>query len=64
MAKVSTTEPEFDTPEDVAAYVQWFRAKVQAALASTEPDVSHEEVMGGIRQIVDRKTNGGTRLAG
>jgi hypothetical protein len=64
MAKVSTTEPEFDTPERAAAYDQWFRAKVQVALESTGPDVPHEEVMVGIREIIDRKKNGATRLAG
>ncbi|WP_010163500.1 type II toxin-antitoxin system RelB family antitoxin [Sphingomonas sp. PAMC 26617] len=64
MAKLSTTEPDFETPEDAAAYDRWFRAKVQAALDSTEPDVPHEEVMASIREIIDRKKNGATRLAG
>lgn len=64
MAKRSTTEPEFDTAEDAAAYDRWFRAKVQAALDPTEPDVPHEEVMASIREIIDRKKNGATRLAG
>lgn len=64
MAKCSTTEAAFDTPEDAAAYDRWFRAKVQAALDSTEPDVPHEDVMVSIRDIIDRKKNGAARLAG
>lgn len=64
MAKLSPMEPDFETPEDAAAYDQWFRAKVQAALDSTKPDVPHEEVMASIREIIDRNKNGTVRLAG
>ncbi|WP_010216625.1 type II toxin-antitoxin system RelB family antitoxin [Sphingomonas sp. PAMC 26621] len=63
MSKLSPIEPEFEMPEDAAAYDVWFRAKVQSALDSTEADVPHEAVMASIREIIDRKKNGAARLA-
>ncbi|RHW16406.1 stability determinant [Sphingomonas gilva] len=45
MGKLSPIVSEFETEEDAAAYDAWFRAQVEAALASTEPSIPHEEVM-------------------
>ena len=45
MSKLSPIESEFETTEDAEAYDAWFRAKVQAALASTKPRIPHDEAM-------------------
>lgn len=45
MSKLSPIESEFETTEDAEAYDAWFRAKVQAALASTKPRIAHDEAM-------------------
>lgn len=55
------TEADFDPPphlrgpEDPVAYDQWFRAKVEAALASDKPRIPHEEVMRRMQAIIDRR---------
>uniref|UniRef100_UPI0035CA2409 type II toxin-antitoxin system RelB family antitoxin n=1 Tax=uncultured Sphingomonas sp. TaxID=158754 RepID=UPI0035CA2409 len=64
MAKLSPIESEFATTEEAEAYDVWFRAKVQAAIDSTEPDVPHDEVMAGLREIIERKKRDAARLAG
>jgi hypothetical protein len=49
MGKLSPIVSEFETEEDAEAYDRWFRAQVEAALASTEPSIPHEEVMARLR---------------
>ncbi|WP_257211658.1 addiction module antitoxin [Sphingobium sp. IP1] len=57
------TEADFDPPphlrgpEDPVAYDQWFRAQVEAVLASDKPRIPHEEVVRMMRAIIDRKQN-------
>ncbi|MDT7536078.1 stability determinant [Sphingobium sp. SA2] len=45
------------SPEDPAEYDAWFRAEVEAAMASTEPGIPHEEVMKELQAILDRHKN-------
>jgi len=54
MTKFTPIESEFATSEDEAAYDAWFRAKVEKALASTEPGIPHDQVMAEMQAIIDR----------
>lgn len=47
-------EPETVIDEDAAAYDAWFRAKVERAMASTEPGIPHDIVMAEMQAIIDR----------
>ena len=40
---------------DPSAHDAWFRAKVQEALADTQPPVPHERVMNDVQAFIDRK---------
>ena len=62
MGKLSPIVSEFETEEDAAAYDAWFRAQVETALASTEPDVPHEQVVAEIDAIIERHRAAQTRL--
>jgi DNA-damage-inducible protein J len=42
---------------DNPSYDAWFKAKVQEALNDTLPTVPHEQVMGDIQALIDRKRN-------
>lgn len=55
MSKLSPIESEFETTEAAEAYDAWFRAKVQAALASTKPRIPHDEVVSKIQALIDSK---------
>jgi hypothetical protein len=55
MAKLSPIESEFGSTEEAEAYDVWFRAKVQAAIDSDEPDIAHDQVMAEIRALIDSK---------
>ena len=55
MAKLDPIVSEFDTEEDAAAYDKWFRAQVEEALAETGPGIPHEDVMRGVRDIIEGK---------
>lgn len=54
MGKLDPIVSEFETEEDEAAYDAWFRAQVEAALASTAPRIPHEQVMARMQAILDR----------
>ena len=54
MAKLSPIESEFATTEEAEAYDAWFRAKVEKAMASTEPGIPHDVVMAEMQAIIDR----------
>ena len=54
MGKLDPIVSEFETDEDEAAYDAWFRAQVEAALASTEPRIPHEQVMARVRATIER----------
>jgi hypothetical protein len=63
MTKMSSIESEFATTEDADAHDRWFRAKVEAALASNEPLIPHDAVMAEVKEILDAKRNAKSRLA-
>ncbi|MCP3728916.1 stability determinant [Sphingomonas sp. MG17] len=54
MGKLDPIYSEFETEEDAQAYDKWFRAQVEAALNSTEPDISHEQMKAEIRAIIEK----------
>jgi hypothetical protein len=53
MAKLSPIESEFATTEEAEAYDAWFRAKVEKAMASTEPGIPHDIVMAEMQAFID-----------
>ena len=57
MPKLSPIESEFDSTEEAEAYDRWFRAKVERALASTEPGIPHDEVMREIWELIGERAN-------
>ncbi|HEY0622207.1 stability determinant [Sphingomonas sp.] len=54
MGKLDPIYSEFDTEEEAEAHDKWFRAQVEAALASTEPDTPHDQVMAEIDAIIEK----------
>lgn len=58
MGKLSPIESEFDTTEDAEAYERWFRAKVQASLADTRPNLAHEAVMAELDDVIAEAERG------
>jgi len=54
MTELSPIESEFATTEEAEAYDAWFRAKVEKAMASTEPGIPHDVVMAEMQAIIDR----------
>lgn len=52
MAKYDPIVSEFALSEDEAAYDAWFRAKVERAMASEEPDIPHDQVMAEMDAII------------
>ena len=64
MAKLDPIVSEFESDEAAEAYDVWFRAKVQEALDSDEPDIPHEQVMADARAIIakyrDAPSRGGS----
>ena len=54
MGKLDPIISEFETDEDEAAYDAWFRAQVEAALASTKERIPHEQVMARVRATIER----------
>ena len=63
MAKLSPIESEFETTEEAEAYDHWFRAKIAESLASTEPDIPHDQVMAEMRTLIESKHVIADRLA-
>lgn len=62
MGKLDPIVSEFETEEDEIAYDAWFRAQVEAALASTEPDIPHEQVMARVRATIERNRRARSHL--
>ena len=54
MVKYSPIESEFASSEGEAAYDAWLKAKMERALASTEPVIPHEVVMAQVREIIEK----------
>lgn len=51
-ATLSPIESEFATLAEAQAYDLWFRAQVQASLDDPRPNVSHDQVMAEMDQII------------
>lgn len=43
---------EFETDEQAISYDRWFRAKVAASLADTDPSLPHEQVKAQTAEII------------
>ena len=54
MAKLSLIESEFATTEEAEAYDAWFRAKVEKAMTSTVPGITHDEVMAMAQAVIEK----------
>lgn len=54
MGKLDPIYSEFETEEEAQAYDAWFRAQVEAGLASTKPRIPHAEVMAKIDAIIEK----------
>ena len=59
MAKLDPIVSEFDTEEEAEAYDKWFREQVEAGLQSTGPWIPHDEVMAGVRAIIEGRRKPG-----
>ena len=46
---------EFETEEQEASYMAWLKAKVQASLDDTRPNIPHDKVMFKARALLDSK---------
>ena len=55
MTKLTPIESEFATTEEAEAYDAWFRAEVEAAKASDQPGIPHDEAMARMQAIIDRR---------
>ncbi len=51
-----------DDGETEPGYDEWFRAKVEAAMNSTEPTIPHEEVMAEMRALLRELGSGADPL--
>lgn len=51
-AQLSPIVSEFETDEQAASYDLWFRAKVQASLDDTSPNIPHDQVMAEVEAII------------
>ncbi|OYW44546.1 MAG: hypothetical protein B7Z08_08065 [Sphingomonadales bacterium 32-68-7] len=54
MNEYSPLISEFGSAEEEAAYNEWFRKKVEAALADPRPPVPHDEAMARVRMTLER----------
>jgi len=54
MTKLTPIESEFATTEDAEAYDAWFRATVEARMASDKPRIPHDQAMARMQAILDR----------
>lgn len=54
MGKLDPIVSEFETQEEADAYDVWFRAQVEAALASTKPRIPHAQVVAETQAIVEK----------
>jgi hypothetical protein len=54
MNKYSPLVSEFGSAEEEAAYNEWFKKKVEEALADPRPSIPHDEVMAEMQAIIDK----------
>ena len=62
MAKLDPIISEFESDEAAESYDIWFRAQVEAGMASKKPRIPHAEVMENIRKMLAEKRDASTRL--
>jgi len=61
MGKLDPIISEFATSEEAKAYDAWFRAKVEASMASTGPGIPHDQVMAEAQAIIDKHKRAATK---
>ena len=54
-------ERDFAATDKGKAHDQWFRAKVETALASQAPIAPHDQVIGEMNAIIEARRNAGSR---
>lgn len=54
-AHLSPLVSEFDTEEQAASYDRWFRAKVQASLDDSRPNIAHDQVMADMHAVLESR---------
>ena len=54
MAQLDPIVSQFATTEEAEAYDAWFRAKVEAAMLSSSPGISHDEVGRRVQATIER----------
>ncbi len=54
-AVLSPIVSEFETEEQEASYDQWFRAKVEEALNSEKPRLSHDAAMAKVQAMLEER---------
>ena len=52
---ISPIVSEFETEEHAASYDQWFRAKVEEALHSEKPRLSHDAAMAKVQGMLEER---------
>lgn len=62
MGKLDPIYSEFDTEEEAEAHDKWFRAQVEAALASNKPRIPHAEVMAKAEAIIEKHRRAQAKL--
>jgi hypothetical protein len=54
-AQFSPIVSEFESEEQEASYTAWLKAKVKASLEDPRPSIPHDEVMAGMRELIESK---------
>ena len=54
-ATLSPLVSEFETEEQEASYTAWLKAKVQASLDDSRPNIPHDKVMAEARALLASK---------
>ena len=62
MPTLSPLESKFASSEEAEVHDRWFRAKVEAALASTGAKIPHDEAMAKVRAVIESKRRALSRL--
>jgi hypothetical protein len=62
MAKLDPIVSEFESDEAAEAYDVWFRAQVEAGMASTKPRIPHSDVMARVCKTIAEKRDASARL--
>ena len=50
--QLSPIVSEFETEEQATSHDRWFRAKVQASLDDTAPNIPHDQIMAEAEAII------------